>query len=421
MDQITYFGLDLGEYYSQVSYYKDAANDVVSVSPRLGSQSYLIPTIVAKRPDIGQWDVGEEALKDPAPIKNILSSAYERRELVIEGNKVPAIDLLLLYIRRVFSYAASVGCDKARDYFIICIDDASLNAVETLLTVTGQLGIQREHVKICSRREAFCYYVMNQEASIHMNDVLLLDYWEDSFKVYQLHQDRTVLPNVIGVEELQISGIEKIHQQDGMTKEEILKHKEAILSQSLDEILGGKLISSVYLVGNGFEGDWMEHSLSRLCAGRRVFSGMNLYTKGTCYYGKMVFGQKGNSPEFLYLGGGNLLYNICVKVYHQQEYYYHVLLPAGYNWQDAQGTMEVILAKDDHPTIEFTCKSLRKGGDKVVSLMLSGLSVSEDKTTRIRIHAQAVAADRVKVMAEQIGFGEVAPAERKSWSMEIRL
>ncbi len=44
-----------------------------------------------------------------------------------------------------------------------------------------------------------------------------------------------------------------------------------------------KVVSSVYLTGEGFENNWYPNSLKVLCNGRRAFIGNNLYSKGACY------------------------------------------------------------------------------------------------------------------------------------------
>ena len=51
----------------------------------------------------------------------------------------------------------------------------------------------------------------------------------------------------------------------------------------LKDCFRGHIVSSVYLTGDGFDGDWMKQSVAFLCQGRRAFVGKNLYSKGACY------------------------------------------------------------------------------------------------------------------------------------------
>ncbi len=421
MDQVTVFGLDLGESYSQISYYRESMEDVASISPKVGSQSYMIRTAISKREGISQWIIGEDALKLPNCKTSFLAKAYKREQIEMGDEKVDAIELLTIFIRRVLSLTATVGCDKKRDYFLICIEHASKLAIESLLFVTDQLGIERSQVKICDKKEAFFYYVMNQNAMLCMQDVLLLDYWNHSFTAYQLHVDRNVTPHVVSVAELQLSTMDKLGQTEGLTKEEIDTHKDTIFLQELDTILGGKMISSVYLVGQGFEGDWMKRSLSRLCAGRRVFFGMNLFAKGACYYGCSVFLKKKAISDFLYLGGGNLLYNVCLKVFHKNEYIYHVIIGAGLNWQDAKGALEVLLEGEGEPVLEIVCKSIKNAEEITYPCKLEGLAVEKDRTTRIRIEGEASSQKRVSLKVKETGFGELKANNHGEWEFTLKL
>lgn len=64
--------------------------------------------------------------------------------------------------------------------------------------------------------------------------------------------------------------------------------KDLALAGIARDIFGGRPVSSVFLVGEGFDGKWYEESLKILCgAGKRVFAGNNLFAKGACYRARM--------------------------------------------------------------------------------------------------------------------------------------
>lgn len=65
---------------------------------------------------------------------------------------------------------------------------------------------------------------------------------------------------------------EEVHALDGI-------HKDESFYKILLDSFHGHICSSVYLVGDGFDGDWMKMSLSYMCKGRRAFIGKNLYSK----------------------------------------------------------------------------------------------------------------------------------------------
>ena len=53
----------------------------------------------------------------------------------------------------------------------------------------------------------------------------------------------------------------------------------------VERVFAGKIISAVYLLGNGFDGDWLKVSLQKLCRNRKVFAGKDMYSRGACYAG----------------------------------------------------------------------------------------------------------------------------------------
>ena len=51
----------------------------------------------------------------------------------------------------------------------------------------------------------------------------------------------------------------------------------------IESVFDKRIVSSVFLTGEGFENEWYPKSLRVLCNGRRAFIGNNLYSKGACY------------------------------------------------------------------------------------------------------------------------------------------
>ncbi|MBE5906808.1 MAG: hypothetical protein E7277_08510 [Lachnospiraceae bacterium] len=403
MDQVTIFSLDLNEYYSQISFYRQGEKEAISISPYRDSEEYLIPTAVAKEEGISRWYVGQEALDYATPVYGFLEKAYRKEPVVVDGKEIPAFELLTLYVRRLLSYTKSVGVDKEKDFFMFCVEHASKMVMETFFEVCDVLEIPHDRVWICDHKEAFCYYMMKQEASLRTYDVMLLEYWEKQMHVYTLQTNREVVPNVVTVKETVLSGMEQ---------------SDEVFYEKLNELLPKKtMVSAVYLVGNGFEGDWMKKSLSRLCTGRRVFFGMNLYTKGASYYG-MVKNKIGKEMTgFVYLGGGNILSNVCLNVTHQEKEELATLLTAGTHWQDAEGMVEVLLAgEEDIPQLKISIRPMYKEPEKYFYLPLPGLTMTKERTCRVRVLAKAVSRKEFKVTVTETGFGEMIANAGKNYS-----
>lgn len=421
MDDITYFGIDISEYYSQICYFKDTMDEPASISAHAGTKKYLIPTVVAKRTNSSLWYIGDDALDLADPVKNILSKAFRKESVNVDGEMLDCIDLLTMFIRKVLALVTETPCDREKDHFIFCIDHATQMQTDTILLICDNLKINRDNVKVISRQEAFCYYAMSREPILRTHDVMLMDYWKNTFRVYELVKDNKTMPMVVSVKELLYPMLNHLSDNNNMTIDEFKDHKDSVFLKALDEVLADRIISSVYLVGDGFDGDWMKRSLARICAGRRVFSGMNLYTKGACYYGQMINRKFKNEPEYIYLGAGNMLYNICLKVMNKGELVYKVLVPAGYNYQDAFGMMDVIVRPSDDQSITFYAKPLRGDNVQEFTFTLNGLVADPELTTRLRIKGRAVSPERIIIDVATTGFGEIARTKHQSWQFEMFL
>ncbi|HAQ52697.1 MAG TPA: hypothetical protein DCR12_08045, partial [Lachnospiraceae bacterium] len=56
-----YFGIELRESYTLVSYYQTNMDSPETISTIMGTDHYQIPTFLAKRRGVGQWYFGSEA------------------------------------------------------------------------------------------------------------------------------------------------------------------------------------------------------------------------------------------------------------------------------------------------------------------------------------------------------------------------
>ena len=106
MEKEAFFGIDLGEKNSIISFYDLEMLEPESVSVVAGSESFQIPTFISKRKGMGQWFYGEEAKEQvrrgaAVGVDRLLERALLQEEVVIEDEVYAASDLLLLYLRKL--------------------------------------------------------------------------------------------------------------------------------------------------------------------------------------------------------------------------------------------------------------------------------------------------------------------------------
>ena len=316
-----YVGIDIDDTYAVASFYEDGIKEPATVSMKAGSEVFQIPLQVVKRKGLGQWFIGEDAPanwqeQDALVIDKLLSRALHREELTIDGENYEAKELLILFLKKLISYiggpyGAVNVCNLA---FSVDRLDAELSKL--LLRVGEQLGLKRDQIVLLDRKSAFYYFALNQPRELWLHDVCLFDCRREDIKCIRMERSLNTIPQLISIEE-----------QKSILADE--NRDEAFL-QLLQQILPGHIVSTVYLVGDAFDGGWMKQSLAYLCRGRRAFMGKNLYAKGACY---AIMVLKGGMPwPYAYIGDNEMKVNVSLAVKNRQAKEFYTLLSAGDNW-----------------------------------------------------------------------------------------
>ena len=198
---------------------------------------------------------------------------------------------------------------------------------------------------------------------------------------------------------------EEVHALDGI-------HKDESFYKILLDSFHGHICSSVYLVGDGFDGDWMKMSLSYMCKGRRAFIGKNLYSKGACY--AAIVREQKNPWPYVYMGDNEMKVNVSLKVKNRGKWEFLSLINAGDNWYEASGDCEVLL--DGDKEIDFWLQLPHSRDARIEKLELSDLPERKPKTTRLRISAKPVSDSKVKIKIRDLGFGEIVRLTLQNWN-----
>ena len=185
----------------------------------------------------------------------------------------------------------------------------------------------------------------------------------------------------------------------------------------MEQIFAHRQVSSVYLVGDGFEGDWMKQSLAILCRGRRAFLGQNLFSKGACYVAA-IHDPKTAWP-FVYMGENEMKFNLSLAVSDRGKNTVLNLVSAGKNWFELHNVCEVILSGS--PQISFLKQLPSSRQPETQTVDLTDLPIRPDRTTRLRITADPVSDDKIEIEIRDLGFGELFPASDRVWNCTIKM
>ena len=252
-------------------------------------------------------------------------------------------------------------------------------------------------------KESFYAFAMNQEKSLWMHDVFLFSCGKNAVSSYDLSRDMHTKPQMI-----------TIHATGA---QELGEEKDEAFARLLTNCFANRSVSSVYLVGDGFDGEWMKQSLAVLCRGRRAFLGQNLFSKGACYMARIR--EMGENWPFIYMGENEMKFNLSLSVVEKEKKKVLNLVSAGKNWFEIKKTCEVILSGT--PQVEFLKQLPSSSTPQIQTVELEDLPVRPDRTTRLRITASPVANDKIEVEIRDMGFGEFFPATGRAWKSIIMM
>ncbi len=418
-----FIGYELGKNTAQISYLYQSGSEPETISITNGAEQFNIPTVLCKRKGVGQWFYGKEALKyvdsdECIMVDDLLNRALSGESVFVEDTEYDPVALLTLFVKRSLSVLSVVaGWDNVSAIMFTC-EHLDGRMIEVLSGMSSGLGLKNKKILFQSNRESFYYYMLYQSPELWNHKVLLCDYSNDYLKLYSLECNRKTTPVVVYIDakEYPKFGMKEFPEDERIRKTLMEEMDEAFL----DIVTGyceGNIISSVYLIGDGFKEEWADSSLKYLCKGRRVFGGNNLYSKGACIGMKEKLSESVKGSGYIFLGEDKLKSNIGMTVVRRGVDSYFALLDAGQNWFDAAKECDFILESDSKFELKVT--PLNGKDITVVEVYLDDLPQRPKKATKIHMDIRLKDAGTVVLRLEDKGFGELFPATGKVWREEF--
>ncbi len=414
-------GYDLGDDYAQISYCI-AGGEVETLSSVAGAEYYNIPTVLCKREQVNQWFYGREALRyadenQGILLKNLLRLAIDGEEVQIEGKTFEPVALLTLFVKRSLGMLSQITSSDKIDALMITCEALDYRILEVLSQVVSGLKMKLGQVSFQSHTESFYNYMIHQEPELWSRQVLLCDYRGSSVKVYRMECNKRTTPIVafIGNEEYPFLSYEPMPESETLRAEKYERMDGEFL-ELMTRVCENQLISSVYLIGEHYSGEWMKESLRFLCRGRRVFQGSNLYSKGACFGMQERLSASDAGKTHVFLGNDKLKANIGMNILRRGAESYYALLDAGVNWFEAEQTMECYLQEGNE--IELRIMPLVGKNGKIARIVLDDMTES---ISRIRLHLYLKEENWLVAEITDLGLGEIRPASGHVWREEIEL
>ena len=420
-------GYDLGEKVSQISYLASDADMPETLSVLAGAELYNIPTVLCKRNDVNQWFYGKEAVRhiqegDATAAPDLLASARAGKPVMVAGTEYDPIALLTLFVKRSLSLLSmELSLDNV-DAIMITTSSLDHRMVQVLNAVTSALELKTKNIFYQSHQESFYNYMLYQPDDLMHHVILACDYDMEKLNVYEMTLNHNTTPIVATIEDSSFDNLRI--DPAGFPKEAALYHKtcERLDDEFLtimQKVCGEKIISTVFLLGDGFRDKWAKRSLEFLCRTRRVFQGNNLFSKGASIAARERIKTSEHSKKYVFLGEDKLKSNLGMKLMKCGTEVYCALLDAGTNWYEAEVSIEIIMDPSGILNVEVT--PLTGKMPKMVQLYLDGLEKRPEGTTRLRISMKMNSVNEVGVKVQDLGFGELFPSSGKTWEQIIEL
>lgn len=415
-------GYELGKQHVQMSYLKIGEKEPQTLSMIAGQEQYNIPFVLYKQEDKNLWYIGKDALAKQKELGGILltgllEKAYHDEMTEVNLETYESAALLALFVKRSLAYLSlSAPLDKIAA-IMFSVENLDQRMVEILRHMVEFLQLPGRVIQFIGAEESFYYYNLHTDPSLWNHQVYLYELHQHTLKSYCLSLNRQTKPVVTLIEKKEYDAF-PVEKESADSKEAKAVWDEIFLKY-ITEDMNEKMVSTVYLIGDGFLGEWYQKSVRFLCTKRRVFLGNNLYSKGACYalMDKMEPGEL--SGSYVYLGTDKLKANVGMEILRQGAPSYLAILDGGNSWYDSKKEWDMILEGDNR--IVFRITPLNGKNVTQTQIVLHGLQMS--KTPLCRIHAEAYmeTPQTMKIKLWDKGFGDFYPSGGQYWEESIEL
>ena len=346
-------GYDLNESYCQISYYSDEQQEPVTLDS--------ISLAMDKQENI--WQLA----------KFVEESLHRFPEIAQITFTVPALDV---------------------------------ETVQLLKGIGSRVGVPKSCIYVQDYKESFCNYMLYQPKELWQYEAALFHCDRHEVKAYMLRKLHTGFgkgsDSFITVDEVASARMQELEAIYPVLNVDKARDADVCFKQFIQGVFSKKLVSSVFLVGEGFENEWYPQSLKVLCNGRRAFMGNNLYSKGACYTAYRRCMEYRSGP--IYLDETKMMDQICMKIRVQGMEKWYPIVSWGNRWYESDTQFEILL--EDTEDIEIHVESLVGTDMQVERISLSELPKRGNYSLRLQVQVLFLDETTCKIQIRDTGFGE---------------
>lgn len=415
-------GLDISRHYVQVSCMPLPAGEVQTISTRMGSEQYEIPLTLFLTQNPGDCKYGEAAsacMDDETGIyvDELWMGVLSNRELIMEDRTYSYEELMAVYLDKVLALVRQSGYAGRMETLVVTTEKMDKKTVQHLQAIRSLLATDVDNVYFIDYKESFYAYTTSMKKELWNHEVFLFYYSERNLSAYRLCVSQKRLPFQVQVEEMDYGEME-YGREELTDSAQAGEEMDTRFLATLEKLFARRVVSSIFLIGDGFLPGWMKQSLRFMCRGRRVFQGNNLFTKGACHAGAVYRGQR--KPAGIYIGSQSIACDVRFGIVHKGEKEYRYAARKGEPWYRAGVLLECLYYNAGQLDIELMFDN-RQAPDHIVSLELEHFPKRPPGASRVRIAVFFTDAVSGNVIVEDLGMGEFYVSSGMKWEKTFRL
>ncbi len=394
-------GYDLNEMYCQISFYSEEQQEPQTMETPLNN--FQIPLVIGKRSE--EWLIGNEAkrlliTKQGYVAEDLFRKAVRQEKIVLGEEAFEAVCLLAKFVELSLRRFAEI------EQLVFTVSKMTVDVGRVLKGVGQRAGVPKSAIYVQDYKESFCNYMLYQPKELWQYEAALFDCNRYEVKAFMLRKIRTGFgkgkDTFVTVDEVASAQMAELAAIFPVLNVDRAKDADQCFKQFVQGVFDKKLVSSVFLVGEGFENNWYPNSLRVLCNGRRAFLGNNLYSKGACYtaYRRALGVEDGP----IYLDETKMMDQICLKLRVHGQDKWQPIVSWGTRWYEADTQFEILL--EDAGEIEIHVESLVGNEMQVEKISLEGLPKRTNYTLRLQVKTLFLDDKTCKISFKDIGFGE---------------
>lgn len=347
-------------------------------------------------------------LDNEEPVMDFVKKIQQGEEILVGEKKTQAENVLAYYFRKTLSLTRKEYPGETIRQLVVTVEGTNKEFVQAIYDALEQLGIYRDRVVVLDYKQSFLYYVLSQKKELWINDVGLFDYHENSLNYYQMKVERSKNPILVGVQQKDYSDALAL----SLGKEE---QQRAVFENIIYGAIHKQLLSTLFMTGEGFLGDWADEVFKKLCVGRRLFKGSNLYVSGACYAARELVEHR--LSDYLLLDEEMVTAQISVSVYSEAKTKELILVKAGTPWYLIDE--ENLMIPDGDREISLCVKNVLNQTEKQFMIPLEPVGAKTEKRCRLSMRIRFESPKTCIVTLKDKGFGELFPSSNRIWEKKF--